>query len=548
MKEGSLHTEKNSFTLNSTNIIELIYKVQNLKIYIFFMAAMFLSSVSFGQNIVDFQKEKSISKKSKVTETQIGKSYYVEPGSYGTKRETDPPRYVKSMDKMGFKAGAKLNWLDAGLDYRVRFEARHNDIRRPESFNKDFPFLLRTRAYFGIKNALDPFRFALEVEDARRYNGNYALDNRDVNTFELIQGYGELHFKKGLGKDPRGNDRPIMIRGGRMTFEFLDRRLIGLNEWRNTTNNFLGIRTSLGKDDNDWQADILVLKPINRSIDKFDKVNKVQYFYGVIGHWRRWSQHITLEPYYLALTQVASSRNDNRPRNIQGVGLRAFGWVKNSGFNYDFSYIYQLGKDNTDVQQRAYMFTGEIGYTVKSSKAKPRISLFYGHVTGDKNPDDKVNNRFERYFGFARPWQSDDYIIPENVINPKVKVEFELFKNKLKIDGGYGFYWLASSTDRFNNFLAGNSFNRDKTGSSGRFMGHGLDMRARFKPTPFMDANIGYCHFTNENFVRNRQVAANSTFSKNSDFAYIEVMFNFFDMVKHINQKKSNSSQNIIKN
>jgi hypothetical protein len=467
--------------------------------------------------------------------TNAKTSFYVEPGTYGTKRESDPPGYVRSFDNLGFKKTENANWLDVGLDYRVRFEFRHNDLRRPESFSKDYPFLLRTRAYIGIKNIIDPVRVVFELEDARRVNGNYPLDNKDVNTFELIQGYGELNFKNGLGKDPLGNNRPLIIRGGRQTFEFLDRRLIGLNQWRNTTNNFLGVRAQLGQDKNDWQIDILALKPIERDINSFDRVNKYQYFYSVIGHWRRWSDKITIEPYYMALTQKADKSNSNRSRNIHGLGLRLFGWIKETGVNYEFTGMYQIGEDNNQ-KQRAYMFTSEVGYTIQSLKSKPRFSAFYGQVSGDKNPNDNVNNRFERYFGFARPWSSDDYVVPENITTTKAKVEFDLFK-KIKIDGGYSFFWVESKTDRFSNLLAGNSFNRDADGLSGNFIGHGLDFRARFKPTPYIDANIGYTHFRMGEFVQNRQIAANGLASKNSNFTYIELTFNVFDMMKHINNK-----------
>jgi hypothetical protein len=467
----------------------------------------------------------------------ISGSYYVEAGSYGTKRENDPPNYVRDIRNTGFKGAEKINWLDIGADYRVRFESRTNDIRRPESFNQDYPFLLRSRAYLGIKNKIDPFRFAVEFEDSHRVNGKYPLDDRDVNRAELIQGYGELHFKKALGTDALGNNRPLIIRGGRMAFEFLDRRLIALNQWRNTTNNFLGFRASLGQDKNDWQLDLLALRPIQRIINKFDKAEQHRDFWAAIGHWRKWSDVITVEPYYLGLHQRAHASNANRKRIIHSPGIRLYGWIAHKHVNYDLTATYQFGEDNKQ-QQNAYAVTAEVGYTAQKLKSKPRISMFYGYVTGDKNSLDMQNNRFERFFGFARPWSSDDYIIPENIITPKFKVEFEPVKG-LKVDGGYSFYWLQSATDRFNNLLAGTANNRDKTGNSGTFIGHGLDSRVRFKPVPFIDANIGYTHHTHGDFVKNRQVAANGESAKSSDFYYIELSFNFFDLTKYISTKKT---------
>jgi hypothetical protein len=456
-------------------------------------------------------------------------TFYVEAGTHGTKRESDPPEYVSDLRQMGFLKENNKNWLLAGLDYRTRFEVRNNDIRRPKSFNEDYPFLLRTRAYFGIKELIDPFRLVLEMEDARQVNGNYPLNNRKMNAFELIQGYGELFFKNALGKDMLGNNRPLIIRGGRMAFEFLDRRLIALNAWRNTTNNFLGGRVTLGQDNNDWQIDMIANRPITRLIDKFDQRNKEQFFYGAIGHWRRWSHIVTIEPYYLGFRQQATAENNYRYRFIHNSGLRFYGWLS-PAVNYDFTASYQTGEDHK-LQHRAYAFTADIGYIATALKSRLRFAVFFGYVSGDQSPDDSINHRFERLFGFSRPWSAEDYMVMENIIAPKLRMDFQLPKG-VRIDGGYNWFWLASAKDRYVVLMEGNAFSRDDTGNSGRFIGHGLDVRARFKPVAFINAVVGYNHFTHGDFIKNRQYAANGNFSKSSDFAYMELTLNFFDAVK----------------
>lgn len=461
---------------------------------------------------------------------QKASSYYVEPGSYGTKRETDPPEYVRNLSKTGIKGTEDMTWLNVGLDYRMRYERRDDDLRRPVSSGLDEPVLLRTRAYLGVKDILDPLRFVAEFEDARVYNSRFPRSNREVNEFELIQGYGELHFKDALGYDDRGNARPAFIRAGRMAFEFLDRRLIGLNRWRNTTNNFQGFRASIGQDANDWAVDLLALQPLSRLMTDFDKPNQDQWFSSIIGHWRGWSDIVTIEPYYMALRQDASAANNNQARDIHGTGLRLYGWVGDTGINYDFSGMYQFGRDG-GRQHDAYMVTSEVGYTFKAHPWKPRISAFYGHVSGDRDPNDNKNNRFERFFGFARPWSSDDYMVPENLIAPKIRIEFEPIKG-LKIDSGYSAFWLDSKTDRFRNLLDGSSFNRDRTGQSGDFLGHGLDIRARCHLTRFIAANVGYTHYTFGDFTRARQEAANGSSSDDSDFVYVELSFNALDIFK----------------
>lgn len=449
-------------------------------------------------------------------------SYFKPSSSYGTQPESDPPRYVRTLSKTGIEAFKNIDWLDVGLQHRTRYEFRSNDIRRNE-LRLDQPFLLRSRAYVGIREILDPLRGAVEFQDSRRYNGNFPHDDRDFNDYELIQAYGELYFKGALGEDDRKQQRPLRVRVGRMAYEAVDRRLIGRNEWRNTTNTFEGFRINLGQEANDWEVDMWAYQPVKRLITEFDERIENQWFYGAIGHWRKWSDFITIQPYYMGLVQDGS-KTGQIDRHIHSPALRAYGKIGDTGLDYDFNLLYQFGRQGGE-EHRAHAYITEVGYTIKHAW-KPRISAFYGYATGDRNPNDNVNNRFERFFGFSRPWSADDYIIFENIKAPKIKVEFQPLKD-LRIDGGYNFFWLASDTDRFNNLFGGSS-NRDPSGNSGDFLGHAFDIRARYKLGKHIDTTVGYSHFTTGEFTRNRQVAVLGRSPGSSDFFYVEVMLSAF--------------------
>ena len=453
-------------------------------------------------------------------------SFYLEPGTYGTKRETHPPDYVRDFGLLNSNPKSWLKGLKLGLDYRVRAEMRHNDIRR-DAMVTDWPFLLRSRAYVGIHEGWGPFRWALELEDAHRVNGRFASDTRDFNRHELIQSYAELHFLNVLPKDRGGNQMPVFLRFGRQAFEMLDRRLIGLNRWRNTTNTFYGFRAALGGDHNAWHLDALLMNPIERSILSYDQPNYQQTFGAVIGHWRTLQPQMVFEPFVLWLDQRKSESQNLRARRIVSPGLRVYGKPQNGAFHYELNGIVQFGEDGS-LQHKAFAFMGEVGYAVKHWPHQPKLGLFYGFVSGDKSPNDQENNRFERFFGFARPWSADDYIIMENIQTLKFRVETK-WKKGVRADAGYGFYWLASANDRFANLLNGNG-NRDLTGESGRFVGHGFDARVLFKPVGFVSANIGLALFSNGGFVQHRQEAVLGESEAGSQFVYVELMFNVLDV------------------
>lgn len=484
------------------------------------------------------------------TETQQSNAngYYVERKSYGTLKESEPPRYVKQANKTWLKnydAFNDVDWLDIGLEYRARYEHRDNDFRRSQE-NIDDPILLRTRAYLGIKNILDPLRFAVEVQDSRRNHSDYSreFDTRDVNQADILQGYLELYFKETfLGHDDLGNARPISIRAGRHAWEAIDRRLLARNEWRNTTNTFQGVRSNIGDKKNDWQLELFAVQPVQRFTKQLDEVDHAQNFYGAIGNWRAWSEVVTIEPYYLLLKQqgdkveydsngIVAAASTKVDREIQTAGLRAYGLIGNSGFDYDVNYAKQWGHQDrrniagafiAELDHEAYAYNAEIGY-IFHHPWKPRLSAFYGFASGDHDPNDSKNQRFDRLFGFARPWSNDDYIQMENISTPKVRLEFAptfLLLDGVKVDTGFSWYRLDSATDRWN---AGANL-RDTTGNSGKDLGKEFDLRVRFPINPQIAVNIGYAHFWAGDFVKTtaRNVSGQSGRDDDSDFFYTEI-------------------------
>lgn len=436
-----------------------------------------------------------------VTE-QATTSYFQPSSSYSTTRDPDVPKYAH--------ASEKIPWLDYGMDHRTRFEYRDDDIRRADA-GLDTPFLYRTRAYLGVHDVLDPFRFAIEMQDSRRSHGDYPRDNRDFNEFELIRLQAELYFDDILANDPRGNARPLSLRYGIQNFEFLDRRLIGNNQWRNTANTFLGFRGAVGQDANDWNLDLLAVQPLERDISEWDEPVDGQWVYGLIGHWRGW-QNITVEPFYLLLDQEKTTAAVDR--TVHSPGLRAYGRFGRSGFDFDASVIHQFGENgNRDID--AWGGTLEIGYRI-DHPWKPRISAFWGYASGDRDPADGSDNRFERFYGFGRPWSANDYIVFENIIAPKLRVELTP-TDRLRVDFGYSWYDLASETDRFSGAKA-----QDPTGKSGSAIGHEFDIRARWQITENWESILGYAHFRPGSFTE-QTIRPDDT-----DFAYLELNLKLF--------------------
>lgn len=464
----------------------------NFGIFLIFLA-LFLLQNSLAAAGQDKQKDKN-------------ENYHARSKGYSSNPESDPPQYVYQLDQTGIEAFKNLNWIDAGLNYRMRFESRKNDFRRSRD-TTDNVFLSRTQAYFGIKEIIDPLRFAFELQDSRRHNSKFPKSRNDVNELDLFQGYGELYFK-----EPFLIDRPISLRAGKMAYEVLDRKMFSRDEWGNTGTNFRGLRATVGEAKSDWQFDSFALQPMKKEIENIDRHNQDIWVYAALLNWRRWSDSITIQPFYFRLDQKHSDDQDKR--NIHSPGLRFYGVVGDSNFDYDFIGVGQFGGSANETH-RAYAYATEIGYT-QNHQWQPRYSLVYGYASGDKNPHDTKNQRFERFYGFNRPWSNSNHIEWENLEALKSRIEFKP-TSQVRIESSYSFYWLANASDTW---TRGNL--RDESGRNGKAIGQDFDFRALFPLNKNLRATLGYAHFIPGKFARN--VGRDGS----SDFIYLELTFNIF--------------------
>jgi len=447
---------------------------------------------------------------------------------------------VRNLSKTQFEQFRDVEWLDVGLDVRTRYEYRENDYRptptgNPSSSNfrpdPDNLWLLRTRAYAGIHDILDPLRFAVEFQDSRSYNGLYERNVSDVNEFELLQGYAELYFKNVLG-----HNRPLSLRAGRMHLELLDRRLIGNNQFRNTTNNFEGFRVRFGKKQNDWDLDTFALQPVERRKYAFDRPDEDTWIYGGVLSIKKWSEFITIQPYFLGRKQNGDLRNpvdsNRKPdMDIYAPGLRVYGLFGPSGFDFDADINKQFGRfgvrngtKQTLQQHDALAYSLELGYSFDRDW-KPRASVYYGYGTGDQNSGDRINQRFDAFYGFNQPWSRNDYFSWDNIHTPKARLEFTPYKD-VRLDTAYNAYWLQSETDAWSRANL-----RDRTGRSGSFLGHEFDIRVRHQLNPYLDWSLSYARFEPGAFTRSfdRGNTINGPFtSQASNFFYFEVSLNAF--------------------
>jgi opacity protein-like surface antigen len=512
----------------------------------------------------DEDKDKEEEKDKDKDKDKERRSYYVPTRGYRLEPQPDIPPYVRNLGNT-YEAFKGVDWLNIGLDSRVRFEYRKNDYRPwldtsidpPVSRRRYLPnslWLERTRFYLGVQNILDPFRFVVEFQDSRAFDSIYELQGQEINQNDLISAYGELYFKGAFGSDDLGNERPLILRAGRFHLELLDRRLIAENEFRNTTNTFEGFRVKLGKRDNDFEIDSFVMRPVARYPYSFDRAEWSNWIYGSVINIRRWSEYATIQPYFLGRKQFADPYNISSAlrvrRETYAPGLRAYGVL--GDFDYDFDINKQLGdlgeirpaigripSVQTTVQHDAIAYAFEFGYTFSDHPWKPRISANYAYGSGNISPFDSANQNFDIFYGFNQPFSRNDYIAWNNVKAPKARIEFTPFPD-VWVDTAFNAYWLASAANPWEraNLYA-------PLGNRGTFLGVEYDFRIRHKLSAFVNLTASYARFWPGSFPASfapsvasqpyfpqsfpgQTTTTNGLTARPTDFFYLEAQANAF--------------------
>lgn len=434
-----------------------------------------------------------------------------DPHSYFTTRAIsatpapDPPNYVHRASELaewfGAEDAASLSWLDVGLEQNTRYEHRQNYY--PAGNLNDNRFLMRNRAYVGIREIVDPLRFGFEFQDARAFGNDFPETTGDVDENDILQAFGELYFKNAFA-----DKHPLSFRVGRQSFDLVNRRLVARNGFRNSTNNFDGFRVRAGDENTPWEINILAMMPVERFARQLDQPDDERWFYGLTGEFRQLDPGILFKPYYFVLDTDRKGFNQY-DRELHTVGLNVFGLLGESGFDYDVDGAWQFGKSERR-NHRAFATHAELGYTFVNTW-EPRLAAFVDYASGDRHPFDRTNERFDRLFGASHLFYAPtDMFTRENLIQPGLRGTIKPIKG-LTIESFYRAYWLASDSDTWspNNVRA-------LYGRNGDFIGHGLDLIAIFQVTHQLTIEIGYSHLTAGEFVQNLPNG------DDSDFFYVQ--------------------------
>lgn len=332
-------------------------------------------------------------------------------------------------------------------------------------------------------------KFAAEMLDSRveLADSGTPLSGSVVNPLELLQAYVEVPLDNMLGQGSKSR-----VRGGRITMDMGSRRLVARNRFRNTINGFTGI-------DWHWQgADkqkfrFFYTLPVQRlfsgsALDneaKFDKEHEEVRFWGVYYAPDKLPWDAQLEFYFLGLNEEdVTGVLSTRDRDLYTPGLRLYRKPKKNQFDYQVESIFQFGESRSsttstsDLDHLAYFHHAEIGYSF-AAKWLPRLIFQYDYASGDDDPNDADNNRFDTLYGARRfDFGSTGLYGPfarANLSTPGVRLKLKPAANVTSFLALRG-YWLASDNDAWTTARITNA-----AGQSDNFIGTQVEVRVRWE-------------------------------------------------------------------
>ena len=436
-------------------------------------------------------------------------------------------------------------WLSVGVKQRTRYKSIANAFKGSagsgvqKSQGGDQMIALQSDIWIQAK--FNQFRFATEFLDARTTGQDsggknavpYPINNSSVDTLDFAQAYvswaDQNALFSGLGAE---------VKVGRQTMDLGSRRLVARPIFRNTVNNFTGIRTRVIDYDH-WQFNAFVTMPIlrypnynsitpNQNLQnhaQWDQEDTHTWFSGGILEGTKVYKDINAEVYLYNLDEGDSSRNPTRNRRYFTPGIRFYQKPAKGNFDFQAEGMGQFGTvkyaatstyANTTQRHEAWSSHIEAGYSFDLPWS-PRFLLEHDYASGSKNWSNKsgsaVDGRFDPLYGAADfdfgPTGIYGAFQRSNINSPGYKLDFAP-RHDLSFRLQQRLVWLASGSDCWGGNTCTAATTPALANGNGSYVGDQIGVTGRYNFNSSLNLDAGWYHLIKGDFAKSAKTT-NST-------------------------------------
>lgn len=423
--------------------------------------------------------------------------------------------------------------VSLGVTQRTRYEYLSDQFRtNREGGPEDQVIVLRTLVH-GQLRPTPGITLGAELQDSRAFiDDGTRLDTTIVNAVELLRAYAEFERSDISGGDLR-------LTGGRMTMDVGSRRFVARNRFRNTINSFTGL-------DLEWKSDqpdktiyrAFWTLPDDRRPGNGDQAalhdNAIEFDAPSIDQqlWGLFASSQTRSGFTLDLFIFGLHENDldTYPlnRNLFTAGGRLLRAPSPGRLDYAVEFALQWGDSRpdtgsaSDLEHFAHFEHLEAGFSF-DLPWQPRLALQWDYASGDKDPTDSRDGRFDTLFG-ARRWE----LGPTGIYGAFARSNINSLGSRIELQPApkvtaivaYRAFWLAqkkgpwSGTGVF-----------DPAGQSGGFIGNQVETSVSWNPWPGnLGLEAGYAFLSQGEFARQ---APNAVATGPSHYFYTQATLEF---------------------
>lgn len=456
-------------------------------------------------------------------------------------------------------------WLSVGVEQRTRYESladafKGAPVSSPQQTAQGGDQMIALQSDIWIQAKFNKFRFATEFLDARTTGQDsggknavpYPVNNSSVDTLDFAQAYlswaDQNAFFSGLGAE---------IKVGRQTMDLGSRRLVARPIFRNTVNNFTGIRTRLIDYDR-WQFNAFVTMPVlrypnynsvtpNQNLQnhaQWDQEDTHTWFSGAITEISKVYKDINAELYLYHLDEGDSSRNPTRNRRYFTPGIRFYQKPAKGSFDFQAEGIGQFGtanvstSNNTQQTHQAYSSHIEAGYSF-ALPWSPRLFLEHDYASGNKHPGTTAlttDTRFDPLYGAQDfdfgPGGIYQAFQRSNINSPGYKLEFAP-RSDLSFRFNQRLVWLASGADGWGGASCSKTAPCSFKGN-GSYVGDQIGLTGRYNFNSSLNIDAGWYHLIKGDFAKTAKTGESNSAANNvapagadTDFFYVQSQWRF---------------------
>jgi hypothetical protein len=397
------------------------------------------------------------------------------------------------------KAAVNLpDWVEFSLSQRTRYENVSNNWRKGQRDANNSQLPLQSRVHLGVNHG--PFWLMFEGQDSRtNFNQPGDFTGRMIDQWDILQLFGSATFKNVFDTGLRTD-----LHVGRITMDMGSTRLIGRNNFPNTTNSFDGGHFALGNG-LDWRVRTFLTAPVTIYPTSLDQSSQKTLFWGTAFETTQ-LKWLSGEVYYLGISDSYSPQA-TKQRNFSTFGAHAyqkavstkekFEYGQFRALDYDFESAVQTG-ERFGKNDFAYMGFATVGYTFNTSWI-PQLQAEYKYASGTSNPNGNETHTFDRLYGLRRPdFGQTSLYTSFGQSNMEVAGWRMTLKPKDNIKAYFRHHahWLAEAKDVFDgSALPGYSNLQDKTGRAGRWLGQDIELIGEYDFGNNLILSAGYDHW-----------------------------------------------------